>query len=84
VQQDGWQGERLMPLLAGMAELVPWLQQWHNELDPAFGDRPGDSYATWLNEELHGQGLTREALARWEPPRATGRGGRRKTAAVEG
>jgi hypothetical protein len=84
VQQDGWQGERLVPLLAGMAELVPWLQQWHNELDLAFGDRPGESYAAWLNEELHGQGLTRDALARWEPPRATGRGGRRKTVAVEG
>jgi hypothetical protein len=64
-------------MLAGMAELVPWLRQWHNEVDPQFGDRPGEAYALWLDEALHANGLTRAALDAWEPPRAPRRGGRR-------
>jgi hypothetical protein len=76
-QQDGWQGERLVPLLAGMAELIPWLKQWHNQIDPEFGDRPGEAYELWLNGELHAQGLTRASLDAWEPPRAPRRGGRK-------
>lgn len=37
----GWGPERLIPLLAGLAELLPWLKQWHNEPDPALGERMG-------------------------------------------
>ena len=33
VEQEGWQAERLRPLLAGLAELLPWLKQWHNDID---------------------------------------------------
>ena len=76
---DGWQGDRVIPLLAGMAELLPWLKQWHNDYDPAFGDRPGDAYAAWLEGELQRHGLTRSSLEAWEPPRAARRGGRRAT-----
>ena len=39
VSSAGWPPERLQPLLAGLLELVPWLEQWHNELDPAYGER---------------------------------------------
>ncbi len=31
---DGWDGPRLTPLIAGLAEVMPWVRQWHNELDP--------------------------------------------------
>ena len=31
---EGWPPERLMPLLAGLLELLPWLHQWHNDLRP--------------------------------------------------
>jgi hypothetical protein len=84
VQTDGWRGERLIPLLAGIAELVPWLKQWHNEIDPEFGQRLGDFYETWLADELLAQGLTRTDLAAWTPPAGArrGRGGRRPRAAA--
>lgn len=83
-QQDGWQGERLAPLLAGMAELEPWLCQWHNDIDPEFGDRPGEAYASWLDGELQAQGLTRATLREWTPPSTPRRGSRRsaRSAAV--
>lgn len=70
-EQDGWRGERVIPMLAGMAELVPWLRQWHNDIDPQYGDRPGEEFARWLDEALHTNGLTHQALDTWEPPRAT-------------
>jgi len=79
-QSDGWRGERVIPMLAGMAELVPWLLQWHNELDPELGDRPGDVYASWLSEELHTHGLTAAALDDWEPPQGSRGSGRRASA----
>ena len=41
---DGWPPERLKPLLAGLLELVPWLRQWHNDIDPETGLRMGDFF----------------------------------------
>ena len=38
---DAWGAERLTPLLAGLAELLPWVAQWHPDVDPEFGVRPG-------------------------------------------
>ena len=29
--------ERLIPLVAGLAELLPWVQQWHADPDPFYG-----------------------------------------------
>ena len=49
---DGWERDRLLPLLAGLDELVPWLKQWHNEPDPAFqGTRPGESIEAFVAGE---------------------------------
>jgi hypothetical protein len=73
---DGWSGDRLAPILAGVSELLPWLRQWHNDIDPEFSDRPGDAYALWLDQELQGNGITPESLKAWEPPRSARRGSR--------
>ena len=34
---------RLTPLLAGLPEVMPWVRQWHGEIDPAFGQSPADA-----------------------------------------
>ena len=75
---DGWDGERLQPLLAGLAELLPWLQQWHNDIDPDSGERLGDYFDTFLRQEARAHGLTLEALRAWRPPASKGSGGRGK------
>jgi hypothetical protein len=78
--EEGWTAERLTPLLAGLLELLPWLKQWHNALDPASGQRLGDYFAGFLEEECRALGLSHEALRAWQPPRQRtrrGRGGRR-------
>src|SRR5699024_2996098 len=36
-ERDGWSDDRLIPLTAGLAELQPWVQQWHDHIDPIFG-----------------------------------------------
>jgi hypothetical protein len=55
---DGWTAERLAPLLAGLKDLVPWLKQWHNEIDPTYGVRLGDFYEGFVRDETHALGLS--------------------------
>jgi hypothetical protein len=68
VEQEGWSVERLKPLLAGLAELIPWLKQWHNDLDPEFHERMGDFFETFLQGQLQLYSLTRDDLRGWTPP----------------
>jgi hypothetical protein len=71
---DAWDTERLKPLLAGLAEVLPWVAQWHQEVDPDFGVRPADAYGAFLDEQLLQLGLTRADLTTWRPePPARGR-----------
>jgi hypothetical protein len=73
-QQEGWGAGRLLPLLAGLAELEPWLHQWHGEPDAVYGGSPAAFYTTFLNDQLQAHGLTRAQLAGWRP--VSGRGAR--------
>lgn len=79
---EGWPRERLQPLLAGLLELVPWLKQWHNEVDPTFGERMGDYYEGFLNDQARELGFTRDDLRAWKPAPQTARRGRPRKAAV--
>jgi hypothetical protein len=45
-------------LLAGLSQLMPWLRQWHNDLDPALGVRLGDYFLSYLEDELRRLGRT--------------------------
>ncbi|MEV4238016.1 BREX-2 system adenine-specific DNA-methyltransferase PglX [Nocardia sp. NPDC049737] len=72
---DGWEAAKLAPMLAGLAELAPWVRQWHGEIDPEYGE----SVAHTIDEELRSRcaqvGVTIEELAAWRPPATTrGRG----------
>jgi hypothetical protein len=74
---EGWEAERLKPLLGGIHELVPWIKQWHNDPDPTHGERMGDYLDGFGDEECRGLGLTREAVLAWQPTVTTARRGRR-------
>jgi len=74
---EGWHADRLKPLLAAIAELVPWIKQWHNDPDAEHGTRMGDYLDGFVDEEARGLGLTREAVVGWQPPATTVRRGRR-------
>lgn len=77
---EGWPPERLQPMLAGIQELVPWLQQWHNELDPTYGERMGDYYKGFVSEEARTLGFTLDDLRAWRPVATVAKRGRKKAA----
>ena len=68
IEQDGWPPERLTPLLAVLQENLPWLKQWHNEVDPEYNQRLGDFFETYLYSQLAIHGLTEDDLRAWTPP----------------
>ncbi|KYF55884.1 hypothetical protein BE04_43100 [Sorangium cellulosum] len=75
--EDGWQKNRLVPLLAGIAERVPWLLQWHNEPSDAFGGmKLGEFFRDFVVGEAHALGIAvdftkaTDDLRRWTPPAA--------------
>jgi hypothetical protein len=74
-KRDGWDANRLTPLLAGLDQLLPWIHQWHPDVDPEFGETAGQSYETLLKADAHELGLTLEQIRAWEPVK---KGGRRK------
>lgn len=78
---EGWPPERLQPLLAGLLELVPWLEQWHNEVDAVYGERMGHYYKGFVSEEARAQGFTLDDLKAWKPTATVATRGRRKAAA---
>jgi hypothetical protein len=59
---QGWPSDKLKLLLAGLLELLPWLKQWHNQLDPDLGMGLGDYFAGFLEEQCRALDLTLEEL----------------------
>lgn len=75
-KREGWDSARLTPLLAGLDQLLPWIHQWHPEIDPEFGETAGQSFQALLEAETQELGLTLDKLRQWEGGK--GEGGRRK------
>jgi hypothetical protein len=82
--RDGWGGEKLTPLIAGLAEMMPWVRQWHAGTDPDSGISITEAYDAYLEDQRIRYGLSEENLRAWSPP-TTGqrRGRRRKTVQPE-
>lgn len=70
-EADGWDDDRLVPLVAGLAELQPWVEQWHAEVDSTYGV----SLAAFCREQLTARatqvGKSVEELADWRPTAST-------------
>jgi hypothetical protein len=75
---EGWEPARLQPLLAGLLELVPWLKQWHNDVDPEFGQRMGTYYRGFVTEDARALGFTLDDLRSWKPAVVATKRGRRQ------
>lgn len=81
-QREGWETPRLIPMLAGLYELLPWLKQWHNdEPDPDYGLKMGDYFETFIEGQRNELGLTREEIEGWRPPDKKKRRSSKKKAA---
>jgi hypothetical protein len=62
---------RLVPLLGGLIELLLWLKQWHNDVDPEFGMQMGDYFEGFIQEEARQMGKTIDEIRAWEPLKKT-------------
>ena len=67
---------RLEPLLACLIELLPWLKQWHNEVDPEFNVPMGDYFEGFIQDEARQMNKTVEEVRNWQPPKK--RSGRKR------
>lgn len=61
----------LVPLVAGLVELEPWLAQWHSEIEPQFGASPASVIAGVVDQYLARMEKTRDQVTAWTPPAAT-------------
>lgn len=76
-EADGWNDERLVPLVAGLAELQPWVQQWHDEPDATYGVNLAEFCAEELRDRASQVGHTLDQLHAWRPAPST-RGRKKK------
>ncbi|WP_344716745.1 BREX-2 system adenine-specific DNA-methyltransferase PglX [Gordonia defluvii] len=76
-QALGADDDALVPLVAGLVELEPWLAQWHSEIEPEFGASPSAVVGGVVDQYLARMEKTRSQVTAWMPPPATR--GRRKS-----
>jgi hypothetical protein len=78
--EGGRDDPRLVPLLACLIELLPWLKQWHNDYDAEFGVAMGDYYEGFVQDEARQMGRTVDEARAWQPAEKPTRRARRKAA----
>lgn len=69
----GASNEALVPMVAGLVELEPWLHQWHTGLEPEFGSSAAQAVTSQIEQLLSQLQMTRDDVNAWRPP-AVGRG----------
>ncbi|GAA2401588.1 BREX-2 system adenine-specific DNA-methyltransferase PglX [Streptomyces glaucosporus] len=63
--------EEITPFLAGLLELQPWLDQWHDEFDVLYSGSPADFFRSYRQQMQGEHGLTDDDLRAWRPAAAT-------------
>ncbi|WP_231513782.1 BREX-2 system adenine-specific DNA-methyltransferase PglX [Microbispora rosea] len=70
VDGDGWAKDRVMPLLAGLAEIMPWVQQWHAQKDE-WGESLAEDLFSVLMDYQSRYSLSQDDLKAWRPEKTT-------------
>lgn len=71
IQTAGPDDDEIVPYLAGLLELQPWLDQWHAEYDADFGASPAVEIRGFRQAKQGDLGLTDDALRAWRPALAS-------------
>lgn len=68
---EGADDSQLAPLVAGMAEVLPWVKQWHADLDPTYGMSMAEFCSAQLEERMTQLNVSTADLKAWRPAPAT-------------
>ncbi|QNE14858.1 BREX-2 system adenine-specific DNA-methyltransferase PglX [Pseudarthrobacter sp. NBSH8] len=68
---EGADDSQLVPLVAGMAEVLPWVKQWHADLDPTFGMSMADFCSAQSEERMIQLNVSTTDLKAWRPATIT-------------
>ncbi|OAV77466.1 BREX-2 system adenine-specific DNA-methyltransferase PglX [Dietzia sp. 111N12-1] len=79
-RKDDTDPAQLVPLVAGLAELMPWIRQWHSGMDAHSGIDWADYLGGQLTTLAERSGVAIADLATWRPAPATR--GRKRVAAT--
>ncbi|WCD99203.1 BREX-2 system adenine-specific DNA-methyltransferase PglX [Streptomyces sp. HUAS 31] len=67
-KRDGWGTERIVPLLAGLREVMPWVKQWHGKPDAEWDDEvPAEVLEADYEALLRRHGVGEAQLEAWRP-----------------
>jgi len=61
----------LVPVVAGIAEVLPWVKQWHTGVDPTFGIDLAEYLTGQLHEKSSAVGVPVNDLPAWRPAETT-------------
>ncbi|MEW2548602.1 BREX-2 system adenine-specific DNA-methyltransferase PglX [Streptomyces sp. NPDC047002] len=71
VKGDAWGAERLVPLLAGLHEAMPWVRQWHSAYDDEWEGSPAEDLEAEFQRYLRTHGVSEAEMRDWRPVRRT-------------
>lgn len=66
-ERANWGADRLTPLLAGLTELMPWVEQWYGTQDDEWGGNAAEEYQASLDSLMAKHQLTADDLTAWRP-----------------
>ncbi|WP_168702341.1 BREX-2 system adenine-specific DNA-methyltransferase PglX [Gordonia paraffinivorans] len=76
-ESEGMDSAKLVPIVAGIAEVLPWVKQWHSGIDPNLGVDLYDYLNSQLQEKSQQVGVPVSELGLWRPAAST-RGRKKK------
>jgi len=71
VRNDAWGADRLVPLLAGLREVMPWVHQWHSAYDDEWESSPAEDLEAEYRKLLRTHGVSEAQMKDWRPVRKT-------------
>jgi hypothetical protein len=79
--EEGWEPERLKPILAGLLDLREWLKQWHDSLDPETGLKLGTYFSEFAEAQCQELGFSPQQVLAWRSTAGTVTGRKKKNKA---
>ncbi|WP_129978050.1 BREX-2 system adenine-specific DNA-methyltransferase PglX [Rhodococcus sp. Q1] len=70
-ESEGMALTALVPVVAGIAEVLPWVEQWHSGVDPNLGVDLAEYLTAQLAEKSAAVGVPVQDLPAWRPEKKT-------------